>query len=561
MSFKKYLILFLLFVELIFIISFSGNYIDGFDLIIGQKGVFLLRIFETLLLIFAGWELFNLFQLKISTGEKAHYSFGEKFLFALLANYKVIYIFTTNVPEFSAVFFLTALLAGIVIFFALFCLFKLFLKNESISLFIAFCFNTLAYWLEIGSTVFRCSLFNCVLIDIWAVCALLLIIILLSLILNLNNIFKFFKTLIIILLIFCSTTALYKYTVFYSRIFTGIKNPFNLVSNKKYDRDIYIILLDMYAGEKTLKEFQYNNDYFYKSLKNRDFTVYPDISSNYNKTLGTLVSIFNFNYFDQVPYKNVSEAVDKSLMFYMARESGYKIYYLNAQLSGLQQNPKYYYKLYSDMEALYNDSFICMYSGSIFMNLRKFFNPLVSGGRDNFILQTLNDKEHKKLAFFHLMMPHWPYLYDENGKEIKNFWDINNPDKSRSLNKESYISYLKYTNSYVLNLIDNISLTREKQPVIIIFGDHGVRKKYYLSNEQIMFNKLQEEDSSIIIDQFDTFLAYYDPDNCITNKELYKSLVNFYRSFANGVWGTNFNRLEDKRFYFYYNTLTGRWLH
>ena len=559
MNFKKYLILFVVLIELIFLVNIALNYISCFDIIAGKNVCLVLKVTEVLSFFLLCFSIFKIINSKQRKPSETHYKFGEIILYGLLANYKVIHVYCSNVPEFGFVFFIYALSAGLAIFLLLFYLLKVLFKNEQRGLFISLCFNIMLYCIEFKSVTTTGTLLDFALVDIWAAFTILGVIVLLPFIFNMDKLFKFLKNLIVILLIFSAISALFKYAIFCKQTYSGIERQTAFVPAKKYDRDIYIILLDMYSGEKTLNKLGFDNTNFYEELQGRGFSVYPDISSNYNKTLGTLVSIFNFNYYDKVPYDNVTEAVDKSLMFYLARESGYKVYYLNSELSGLKQNPKYYYKLYSDMDAMYNNSFSCLYSGSMFYNLRKYFSPIFTGGKEDFIAKTLEDNKNKKFVFFHLMMPHWPYYFDENGNEINGSFDRINPDGSRELNKDSYISYLKYTNKYILNLADKIISLKEKEPVIILFGDHGIRRKYYFRDEQKHIDKLKNE-PNVIEDQFNTFLAYYNPDEKLVKKD-YKSLVNFYRDFSNKIFGTTYPELENKRFFFYYNTLNGLWLH
>jgi hypothetical protein len=65
-------------------------------------------------------------------------------------------------------------------------------------------------------------------------------------------------------------------------------------------------------------------------------------------------------------------------------------------------------------------------------------------------------------TFTHIISPHEPYVFDSNG-------DI--PEQGLSW-QEAYIGQLKYVNTRVLELVDELQSGSE-QPIIILQGDHG----------------------------------------------------------------------------------------
>ena len=149
-------------------------------------------------------------------------------------------------------------------------------------------------------------------------------------------------------------------------------------------------------------------------------------------------------------------------------------------------------------------------------------------------------------------MPHPPYLYDENGNILKMQRDIPIQKSKYKQNNESYLSFLKYTNNKTLEIVNELLSTDDNKPIIIIFGDHGIRETYYTSNKQEHFAELTQ-DEFFLKAHFNTFLAYYNPDIDKQNYKNTNSLVNFFRKFANDTFGTNFNQLPDKKFYIYYD--------
>ena len=71
------------------------------------------------------------------------------------------------------------------------------------------------------------------------------------------------------------------------------------------------------------------------------------------------------------------------------------------------------------------------------------------------------------------MMPHWPFLNDSLGNIIteNNFKKLE-PAEDMS----QYLRYLKYTNGYILKIIDELKKTTNNQAVIVLMSDHGYRR-------------------------------------------------------------------------------------
>ena len=546
MNNRKYIITFWILTELVFICNYYIYFIG-----IYQKPEFnlLINVFELFLVLMIGWTLFRISKSNKMDLKNIHYNFKDLLLFSLFANYKVIFVFTNNILEFPLKIFLYALGLGICFFGIIFAISKMIFKNETKALYYTIIISLLLYSLNITERGFY--LFNTIKFDIFTFICLVLIIVYFSFIKNLDKLLNFCKNVTIILLIISAINILFTTSSYYINILARTNRPLIVKHNKQSSRNIYIILLDAYTGDSTLKTLGYNNKPFYDSLSRRGFFIYPDITSNYNKTFGTIPSILNFDYIEALPYSTPADAIDNSLMFYMAKQNGYKLYYLNSYVTAFKLAPKHYYKLYSDLEFVYTEAFSSIYNGSLLFRLKKIFINSNLENNEDFISETINDNTNKKLVFLHFMMPHYPYVYDENGNIQKDDSDIRQPDTSFKINSRSYISYLKYANKYSLSLVDKILAAKKKEPIIIIFGDHGIRKRYFFWGEPQKMNDLTK-DPLFLPSHFNTFIAYYNPD--LKEYKPARTLLNFYRQFANEVFGTSFKPLEEKSFYFYYNT-------
>ena len=370
---------------------------------------------------------------------------------------------------------------------------------------------------------------------------------------NTKKIIIFLKPFTIALIVLCLFNGISKEIRTSNIDYIGTKNLQNFNLSPKTNRDIYIILLDMYAGNDTLKHLGYDNSKFLNTLKEKGFLVFDNLDSNYNKTLASIPSVLNFDYLDTLPYKTSSDAISESAMFRIAKKLKYNIYYLNSWPLELSIKDKYIKHIYNSDFYLGQASLALFFNNTIFepvINILNKTNPIENTLKYMDIV--IKDNKSKKFVFAHFLMPHPPYLYDENGNIIKNQKDINIQKLQFNQNNESYLNFLKYTNNKTLEIVNKLLSTDKNKPIIIIFGDHGIRKTYYTNNEQEHFSELTK-DKFFLKGHFNTFLAYYNPD---LNKENYKnthSLVNFFRRFANESFGTEFSSLPDKKFYIYYD--------
>lgn len=326
--------------------------------------------------------------------------------------------------------------------------------------------------------------------------------------------------------------------------------------NKKSDANIYLILLDMYAGEYTFNLYNQDDSAFYDYLREKGFMLKSDFTSNYNRTPQTIPSVLNFDYGENLNFADCSDAVNNSALFNVAKKQGHKIYYYNSWPMQLNVKENVIDFVYTDSTNLYKMTYNLLYKNSLFYNN---FNFLVANYKSNYkdCLDKVLKIKDKKLLFLHVLAPHEPYLYDENGRELESTDNLPTGKDCRKFNDESYFKYVKYTNKLAQSLIDKI-ISEDENAKIVVFGDHGVRRTFYFSNEKIHLQRLIKEDKHLLKCHYNTILAYYDND---LDREKYKdvkSLVNFFRIFSNENFGTDYKKLKDKQYYIYSSNTSSR---
>ena len=83
------------------------------------------------------------------------------------------------------------------------------------------------------------------------------------------------------------------------------------------------------------------------------------------------------------------------------------------------------------------------------------------------VLETMPQEEGPKFVFAHILCPHLPYVFGQNGEKVssKDAWNTSN--------KSLYLNQYIYTTKKVEKLIDTL-LSKSKIPhIIIIQSDHG----------------------------------------------------------------------------------------
>ncbi len=335
------------------------------------------------------------------------------------------------------------------------------------------------------------------------------------------------------------------------------KNEFQ--DNKKIDnktqRDIYILMLDMYPGVEGLKEFSgFDNSNFADELRKRGFYVFNDIYSNYSKTAMSISSMLNMNYIEDTGYKNHWDAINNAYIFKLARAYGLETIYFNHSTYFRLVKPVNT-KLIHTLSAgvYYENELIKTYNDSlIYMACHSFIWDKIKIGKEadlkpfQVLKQDVVSDKSRKFVFAHIMMPHPPYLYDEYGNKRTDFSEMRDKQENSKviINKENLISYLKYANKEVLNFIDYAIEHSDKPPVILISGDHGIRANEYENWGKHIDETLSDKFSMYLT--FDTFAAYYNPYDNKEEIKKAKSIVNLYRLFSNEMFNTKYDIIPDK---------------
>ena len=335
----------------------------------------------------------------------------------------------------------------------------------------------------------------------------------------------------------------------------SLSNSSTVMPNQNHP-DIYYIILDGYSSSKTLKnEFNYDNKEFENFLINKGFFIGGNSTSNYFSTFLALPSILNLDYINflgdslpkgsadrKVPYSMIqNNNVNKYL-----KNKGYKTFHFGSIWGPTIENKFFDY----DFPIKNTDDIT---DGFIQTTLLKFFfngynSSLVSKSmKRNFEkISNLDTINSPKFVFAHMLSPHPPYIFDENGNtlelssEIKNEWNKNE--------LEYYLGQISFLNKKIKILVNDL-LNKSKNTVIIIQSDHGSYFNKIKDINLIKTNKVQDfADIRSLNERFRTLNAIYISDSYASNLYNDISSVNTFRVIFNSIFDENLKILKDSNF-------------
>lgn len=359
--------------------------------------------------------------------------------------------------------------------------------------------------------------------------------------------FQYANTLSLVLIVLQSILLINLLTKKEPKIVEEIK--FNKVESS-FKNNIYFILMDEYAGNKSLKEyFNYDNAAFNNHLKEKGFFVSDSIHSNYNITVASMNSILNMQYVNKdylLPYNNYSfflksfNGIKNNLLTHFFNDKKYNIqnnsiFEINHcsqkySFESLQSGRKLLYKNIFH-EKIWNDLVWIFCIGKYKINY--FYREValrVFHQNKNIIQETINLSKYnavkQQFAYSHLLLPHAPFFSDSTGK---NFLPLLN---SYNNLPDRYLNYLKFANKNIVLMVDSLTYY-DKNSIIILMSDHGYRD-YPDSLNRFIYNN---------------FLAVRFPDSNYSEIKKVKSNVNVFRVILNQYFNQQLPLLKDSLFF------------
>lgn len=324
--------------------------------------------------------------------------------------------------------------------------------------------------------------------------------------------------------------------------------------------DIYYIILDGYGREDVVGQlYGYDNAPFLEFLERRGFYLAGQSYTNYMQTVFSLPSALNFAYLDgvdapddwQAGREYIKSLTGENRLFPLLEKCGYRTVSFR---SGFY---------FTDLPAVD----IYLFNRS---HLSEFESLLVSGSPLEIIankleldlsihgyqdkretvlyafeqLMELPSQPGPKFVFAHLVVPHPPFVFDQNGNPVQpnRPFSIADGDHFRGTKQEylqGYRQQLAFVNQMLEQTVDAILTTSQTPPIIILQGDHGPGA----------FLEWDSPQDTCLWERMAILNAYYLPGGAADY--LYESIspVNSFRVVLNNYFGQDLPLLEDRTYF------------
>lgn len=326
--------------------------------------------------------------------------------------------------------------------------------------------------------------------------------------------------------------------------------------------DVYFIVLDAYARSDVMKEvFGYDNSEFLKHLEKKGFYIGRDSTSNYCMTTLSLCSILNFQYIDDLIDPKTSgidpltQLIRDNLVAKTLRPHGYKFI---AFATGYDQTECGNADEYLTPRHPANNfqMMLIRMTPLRFLPMKAEIWDFYTSIREriDFALDRLPEiaeDEAPTFTFAHLLCPHHPFVFGENGEDISprergaavTGGSRHNYFGGPKAYLENYPRQAKYLTRRIEQTIDRILEKSATPPIIILQSDHGSGYRHHLES-------MEKTD---IHERMSILNCYYFPG--ARYERLYPSItpVNSFRVVLDTFFGADLPLLKDRNFFSTYD--------
>jgi len=331
--------------------------------------------------------------------------------------------------------------------------------------------------------------------------------------------------------------------------------------------DIYYLIFDRYASKYTLDQYyDYDAGDFFGFLTKKGFYVAADSHANYPATFLSLASSLNMKELNYLSSEIGEESNDRTRVYEMLQgykaqallqSIGYKYIHVGAWWQPTRVNKYADYNFTLKPENL---GYLNLDEFSTKLMETTILPPILSAliknnevesiysrnNHRNMILYELGTLEKvvekfssPKFVFAHVLVPHGPYVLDNNCEPLTQ------EEAEKIPNERNYLNQMECANKKIESLVSKILSKSSKSAIIILQADEGPAPIIHR-----LGSKWQESSTDAIQEKTGVLNAIYTPDN---NKKIFEQTmtpVNTFRRIFNFYFGAKFEILEDKVYVF-----------
>jgi hypothetical protein len=315
--------------------------------------------------------------------------------------------------------------------------------------------------------------------------------------------------------------------------------------------DIYYLVLDGYGREDVLEAAAgFSNRPFVSGLESRGFYVAHLANSNYAVTQLSLASSLNMAYLDDaiadaggtLQRPDLRPLVEDPEVADVLRDAGFTYVNVDSGWGFTSGSPSADVSLRPSQGRYVLVEFLrttlLEYAADTFNQFDKRRHVLATFE----LLEDVEREEGRPLfVFSHVLMPHRPYVFGTEGETVsrERWGSMAGPGELAGL--DPYIDQLVYTNSLVLDLMDELMDDRERPLVVVIQSDHGIRSRRPEEPDLA--------DEEIVRERHAILNAFYFSEGLPASLHLSISPVNAFRAVLDETLETDYGLLEDRAYY------------
>ncbi|HVM29462.1 MAG TPA: sulfatase-like hydrolase/transferase [Candidatus Limnocylindrales bacterium] len=341
--------------------------------------------------------------------------------------------------------------------------------------------------------------------------------------------------------------------------------PSGLTATRTTERDIYYLVYDRYGSASSLAaEFDITDNDLYDWLAQRGFDVVPRGHANYSRTTLSMASVLNLDYLHDVaahmgPHSRDQGPIHGMLQDHVVgrflREQGYRYIHVGSWFNPTRHarlaDEVLEFETATEFEAVLYETTAMPLLQEHLGGEEPVMPPADRSHVDNALFQfraldRLLSDPGPKFVLAHVLLPHDPYVFDEDGAYISPAERADDPEAVQ------FGRQLEFTNRHIKGYLERLlDRPADQQPIIVLVADEGPFPARYRADwDNFDWADATPEELEA---KFGILQAYYlppQPDQPANVPEPYPTMtaVNAFRMVLGRYFGVDLPYLEDRAY-------------